>query len=157
MVTNMILHVPDETLRAISFDDPPRGDSLTIGRPRGPLAARPLFGLLYCFSWRDVRRTAECAVERTGLGYNDSGFRYPSDLDPCEESFEGVNVYDPLDDILVSLPAFEEVMSRFFRALIAGAEKHGDPVRSEPWWPEFVRLAEELAARVAKEAQGLSR
>ena len=157
MVTLMIPRVADEALRAISFDEPPGHRSLTIGFPTGPRAVEPLLAVLSrCSSlWREARRAAEGAVERTRSGVDDFGFVYLSDLDPCEEPFVGVSVDAFRDEILVSLPAFEEVMARFFRALISGAEKLGDSARSEAWWPELVRLTEKLEARVARAAQGL--
>ena len=150
----MMKPVDAEVLRAISFDGPSRGDSLTCGRPQGPQAARVLFDLLYGLRWGDVQLAALAVVTGTGIGLDEAGFRYPADLDPCEESFDGVNVYDPLDDIVVPHAAFEEVMARFFRALISGAQKLRDPVRSAPWWGELVRRTEELEARVAKAAPG---
>ena len=145
--------VDAEVLRAISFDGEPRGDSLTIGRPRGPEATRVLVDLLYGWRWGDVLRVMPAVDDAQGIGSNGSGFRYPYDLDPCEEPFEGVHVYDPLDEIVVPLTAFGEVIVRFVRALIAGAERLDHPVRSAPWWPELLRLADRLETGQDRAAQ----
>jgi hypothetical protein len=59
---------------------------------------------------------------------------------------------EPLSDDLVhsivSVPAFERLAARYFRALVDGAQAIDDPVTRQPWWPEFVAATEEIEHRV---------
>lgn len=73
-----------------------------------------------------------------------SGFLFPDDLDPGDESFEGVKVFDPLTTIYVSQDAFDRLLSRYFQAIIEGVTKYNKDEQKEDWWPEFANIAEQL-------------
>jgi hypothetical protein len=102
------------------------------------------------FGGRDLLYLANGVRHRRGIGKDDSGFRYPGDeLEPGEEPFENVDVYNPLGEAFVSVPAFERLAARYCRAIVEGARAIDDPVTRQPWWPEFVAATEEIEGRVS--------
>ena len=74
-----------------------------------------------------------------------SGFRFPNDLDADEESFDCVELYDPIDTIHISQGAFDRLMSRYIQTIIDGVTAHERPELREAWWPEIVAAARRLA------------
>ncbi len=70
-----------------------------------------------------------------------SGFRFPSDLDPDEEMFEGVELFDPIETIYVSRAAFDRLMRRYFDAIIEHVIAKQLPELYEDWWQDFVASA----------------
>jgi hypothetical protein len=78
----------------------------------------------------------------------ESGFRFPSDLDPDEEPFDGVELFDPIDTFYVSEAAFDRLMSRYFEVLVQGVTANQRPELAEPWWPGFAQSMHALTARV---------
>jgi hypothetical protein len=121
----------------------------SAGEILGPRELKVLMSSLDFFSWSQMPYVAAGVLDREGIGINGTGFRYPTDeLDPGEEPLEGVEVYNPLGEIQVTIPAFERLMARYFRALIMGAEEHNAAVTQQSWWPEFVRTTEKIEQRV---------
>lgn len=88
-------------------------------------------------------------LARHGRGAEYSGFTFPEDLDPGDEPFEGVELYDPIEAFHVSQAAFDRLMSRYFDVIIDAVTQEQGPELDEPWWPELVRIAGELRARLA--------
>jgi len=122
----------------------------SVGIVRGPATAGPVIITLKAFGWEAMPYAARAVTRGVGMSYDDAGFRYPGeDLDPGEEPFDGVQVHNPLGEATVSIPAFERLMLRYFRALITGAERLHDSVVEEAWWPEFVTLTNEWERRLA--------
>ncbi|HEU4326159.1 MAG TPA: hypothetical protein VFS21_23665 [Roseiflexaceae bacterium] len=99
--------------------------------------------------WSSLPSIARSASGQSDSGVNGSGFRFGQELDPGEEPFEGVELYDPLDQIYISRPAFNRLMLRFFEMIIRGATEHGHPLLQELRWPEFLAHAETLRGIVA--------
>ena len=85
-----------------------------------------------------------------------SGFRFQSDLDPDDEHFEGVEVFDPLDTIHISERAFDRLMARYFDVIVRGVTTHHLPEAREVWWQAFVantRLLEERIQNASARAE----
>lgn len=97
--------------------------------------------LLDVNSWDNVLFFAEGVGARHGRSINEKGFRYPDDADIGDEPLDGALVYDYFDRVVMSEGAFNRLMSRFFQALIAGAQETNDPVIGESWWGRFLKLA----------------
>lgn len=89
---------------------------------------------------------ARAVRDQENMGINGSGFRYAhNELDPNEEPFEGVEIYDPFDELYVTQEAFDGLMNGFFSALRKGAKK---ALAKEPWWKEFVDISLQIEKRV---------
>jgi hypothetical protein len=143
--------LPDEVVDAI-HTEPVCVDRFTrsVGIITGPDEALVPITTFNVLGWRDVPSFANGVRNRSSIGIDDAGYRYPgSDLDPGEEPFDDVDVYNPMGEVFVSVLAFERLAARYFRALIDGARKMGDPVLNQSWWPEFVGATEEIERRVA--------
>ena len=96
---------------------------------------------------------AQAVRDEENIGINGSGFRYAhNELDPDEEPFEGVEIYDPLGELYVTQAAFDGLMNRYFSALRDGATKQQAPVVQQPWWPDFLQIAQQVEKRVANGA-----
>ena len=99
-------------------------------------------------SWQHfVRFIAPGVLARHGRVAEYSGFQFASDLEPGDEPFEGVELFDPIDTLHVSEGAFDRLMSRYFDCIIEGVHAHGGPEAQQGWWPELVRLADQLRQR----------
>ena len=89
---------------------------------------------------------AKAVRNQENMGINGSGFRYAhNELDPGEEPFEGVEIYDPFDELYVSQEAFDELMNDFFLVLRKGAKNR---LAKEAWWKEFVDISQQIEKRV---------
>ncbi|MEA2672664.1 MAG: hypothetical protein QOG45_2884 [Chloroflexota bacterium] len=143
--------LPDDVVDAILAEPVTTQDPIrSVGRITGPHEALVPITTFDVFGWRDLLYLANGVRHRRGIGKDDSGFRYPGDeLDPGEEPFEDVDVYNPIGEVFVSMPAFERLAARYFRALVDGAARIHDPVTRQPWWPEFVAATEEIEGRVS--------
>ncbi|MEA2672665.1 MAG: hypothetical protein QOG45_2885 [Chloroflexota bacterium] len=146
-----VQRLDDEMLDSIVVDPRPSNMALrTIGNIESPVAARVVASVLDVFGWSSLMYLAGGVRDRQGIGKDGSGLQYPGDeLDPWDEAYDDVLVYDPLGEALVGLLAFERLVARYFRALVDGAERIHDPVTREPWWPEFVAATEEVERRVS--------
>jgi hypothetical protein len=144
-------HLPDEIVDAILVEPTRTQDPIrSIGRIVGPREAIVPVTTFDAFGWRSLMYLAGGVRDREGIAKDDAGFRYPGDeLDPGEEPFDDVDVYNPMGEVFVSVPAFERLAARYFRALVDGAEATDDPVTRQPWWPEFVAATEEIERRVS--------
>ncbi|MEH2048834.1 hypothetical protein [Nostoc sp.] len=101
------------------------------------------------FGWSDLLYIASGVGDQEGVGVDGTGFRYPTDeLDPGEKPLEGVEVYNPLGEVQVSIPAFERLMLRYFRTLISEAKKLNNPIVEQPWWKEFVAITKKIEQRL---------
>jgi len=143
--------LPDDIVDAIRTEPVHTGDPFrTVGRISGPHEALVPVTMFDVFGWRNMLYLANGVRHRSSIGKDDAGFRYPGyDLDPGEEPFDDVDVYNPMGEVFVSIPAFERLAARYFRALIDGAQRIDDPVVRQPWWLEFVAATEEIEGRVA--------
>jgi hypothetical protein len=100
------------------------------------------------FSWSELLYLATAVLDRQGIATDGTGFRYPTDeVDPGETPLEGVEVYNPLGEVQVSVHAFERLMTKYFRAVIAGAEANRNPALQEEWWPRFVDAVQAVSQR----------
>lgn len=98
-------------------------------------------------SWFALRYCAEAVAQRHGFSAGESGFEYPSDRDPGEETFDGVRLYAFDEEMFVSEAAFDRLMLRFFDAMNAQAKTTDPPVTAEPWWPEYEASVTAVRAR----------
>jgi hypothetical protein len=141
----------DEVLESIVVD--PLSSNMvlrTVGNITNPEPARVVASVLDVFGWSSLMYLVRGIRDRQGIGKDGSGLQYPGDeLDPWDEAYDDVLVYDPLGEALVSLPALERLAARYFRALITGAQRIHDPVLAQPWWPEFVAATEEIEKRAS--------
>lgn len=131
----------------IVWDD----DSLGGPGPRvvdAPPERRLLRDFLSRETWQQfVQFILPGALNHHGRVAEYSGFRFPSDLDPDDEPFEGVELFDPIDTLHLSEAAFDRLMSRYFDVIVQGVTENQRPELREPWWPRFVQGAQELSAR----------
>ena len=112
-------------------------------------------GTLNFFGLNKINYVASAVLDREGVGINEIGFRYPTDeLDPEEEPLQGVEIYNfSFGEIQLSVPAFEKLMARYFRAVIeetqkqVAIEKPEDNPTKESWWSEFVNATEQIEQR----------
>lgn len=101
--------------------------------------------------WSTLINIADAVSDQSDSGVNNSGFRFGEELDPGEEPFEGVELYDPLDQVYISRAAFNRLMLRFFDAIVQGVTVHQHPLLQEHWWPEFLGYVEKLRRVVSAE------
>lgn len=94
-----------------------------------------------------VRFIAAGVLEQHMRGRDYNGFMFPGDLDPGDEPFEGVMLWDPIDTVYLSAGAFDRLMSRFFDTVIDGVTRYQKPEVNEAWWPEFVAVARQIRMR----------
>jgi len=105
------------------------------------------------FSWRHwstLINVADCASSQSDCGINNSGFRFGDELDPGEEPFEGVELYDPLGQVYIGRATFNRLMLRFFDAIIQGATEHQHPMLQESWWSAFLSHVQTLRGIVER-------
>lgn len=145
--------IPDALVDSLAIEPASAGHPAHVtGDVEGAEELRILKGTLDYFGWSLMMYLASGVRDREGIGADGTGFRYPTDeLDPGEEPFDGVDVYNPLGEVLVGVSAFERLMARYFRALIVGAERHRDPVVRQSWWPEFVAATELIERRLQQD------
>ena len=121
----------------------------------GSLEIQVVTSSINFFGFSQLNYVASGVLDREGIDVNSTGFRYPTDeLDPGEEPLQGVKIYNPaFGEAQLSVPAFEKLMARYFRAVIKETQKQvaiekpeKDPTK-ESWWSEFVRATEQIEQR----------
>ncbi|MBW4448469.1 MAG: hypothetical protein KME38_16780 [Spirirestis rafaelensis WJT71-NPBG6] len=142
--------IKDSLVDSISLGTPSSVSSLKlITQISEPKELLILTSSLNFFSWSDLLYVASGVRDQEGVGIDGTGFRYPTDeLDPGEEPLEGVEVYNPLGEVQMSIPAFERLMLRYFRTIMSEAEKHNHPIVEQSWWKEFVVITEKIEQRL---------
>lgn len=116
-----------------------------------PPEARVIDDFLNTPFWGDrVRFIFSGVLERTGRISDESGFLFPSDLEPDDQPFEGVQMFDPLDTITLSDAAFDRLMSRYFRVVLDHAGRMRLPITQEAWWGAFAGAVPQIEARANK-------
>jgi hypothetical protein len=122
-----------------------------------PTELRILKDFLSTGHWqRFVQFIAPGVLARHGRGVECSGFLFPEDFDAEDfeeegvEPFEGVQLYDPIDTIHVSQPAFDRLMSRYFDTIVEAVQANRRPEAAEDWWPTFEGSARELRRRAER-------
>lgn len=99
--------------------------------------------------WSTLMYIAQAVRDEENMGINGSGFRYAhNELDPDEEPFEGVEIYDPLGELYLTPAAFDRLMNRFFSALRDGAIKQQAQIVQQSWWRNFIKNAKYVEKRV---------
>lgn len=116
----------------------------------GPQELMVATSSLNFFSVKDILYIASGVLDREGIDVNGTGFRYPTDeLDPGEEPLEGVEIYNPtFGEIQLSISAFENFITRYFRATIVEVEKQNDSVIQESWWSTFTEITTQIEQRI---------
>jgi len=105
---------------------------------------------LQFFNWNELNYIASGVWDREGIGINGTGFRYPTDeLDPNEEILEGVEIYNPLGEIQLSIDSFESLMLRYFQAIILEGTKINHSILQQSWWNDFIDLTQKIEARLS--------
>ena len=126
-----------------------RGSLRSMIQISGPNDLTILINSLSFFNWGVLFYIASGVCDGKGVAIDGTGFRYPTDeLDPGEEPLEGVEVYNPLGEVQVSVSSFEQLMLRYFRASISGAEQYNKSMLTHAWWNEFVAITETIGQRV---------
>ena len=128
--------IPDAALDAVTFTPNPGSTPLVRVEHYPDDVVGVLFGSQ---DWDHLRYWASALAGNSGGAFDGTGFALDTDeLDPGEEPFSGVQLFAPWgDEVLVSLPAFERLLARFYGAVVA-ATRPGDPAREQPWWPAFL-------------------
>ncbi|MEA2670303.1 MAG: hypothetical protein QOG45_523 [Chloroflexota bacterium] len=146
----MRIHLQDAVVDAISVEPTgvPQNGVRPIGRVSGPEEALPIIFTLDAIGWTELLYTANGVRDRKASDWDDVGFNYPSDIsEPDEEPFDGVEVHNPIFEVIVSEKAFDRLMARFFRVLVIGAGAARDPVITTDWWPSFLTIVKDLEKR----------
>jgi len=116
-----------------------------------PPELRVIKDFFYKSYWGEVISITRGIKKHYGVGMNDSGSRFPSDLDPDEEVFEGVELFDPKfdpkDEIYIDEKDFERLALKFFKAVIDGSTSH-QKLTKEPWWNEFISIVNQLESKL---------
>ncbi|MEH2077043.1 MAG: hypothetical protein V7K57_22025 [Nostoc sp.] len=113
-----------------------------------PPEARVIHDFLNTPFWGNrLRFIFSGVLERSGRISDESGFLFPSDLEPGDQIFEGVQMFDPLDTITLSNGAFDRLMSRYFRVVLDHAESTGLPITQEAWWGAFADATPQIEER----------
>lgn len=102
------------------------------------------------FSISDMLYIASGVLDRQGIDINETGFRYPSDeLDPGEEPLKGVKIYNPtFGKVQLNISTFENLMCRYFRAIIVETEKQNSNLKEKSWWSKFIEITEQIEQRL---------
>jgi hypothetical protein len=103
-----------------------------------------LASTLSIYTWNSVEKIYKAISEKYGYSYNDIGFTFPSEAMEWGEIIEGVKVYNPMGELILTEEIFEILISKYFRALISYADINKDPVKRSSWWLDFIRTAEFL-------------
>ena len=111
-----------------------------------PLKLRVIKDFFYRSYWGDVILIARGINNHYGVGINESGFRFESDLEADEEVFEGVELFDPIDEVYLEEKAFERLSLKFFKAVIEGSNFQAE-LSNQPWWTEFIAIVGQIEAR----------
>lgn len=111
-----------------------------------PPELRVIKDFFYKSYWGDIILIARGVNSHYGVGINESGFRFTSDLEPDEEVFEGVELFDPLDEVYIEEKAFERLVLKFFKAVIKGLT-FKPKLSKELWWNEFMTIVSQIEAK----------
>ena len=111
-----------------------------------PSKLRVIEDFFYRSYWGDIILIARGINDRYGVGINESGFRFESDLEPDEEVFEGVELFDPIDEVYLEEKAFERLSLKFLKAVIEGSNFQAER-SNQPWWTEFIAIVGQIEAR----------
>lgn len=117
-----------------------------------PAELRVIRDFLSCETWQHfVQFILPGALHHHGRLIEYSGFRFQSDLDPDDDPFEGVEMFDPIETIHISEGAFDRLMGRYFEVILHGVTLHQRPETHEEWWQGFVTSARALIDRIHNE------
>lgn len=108
-----------------------------------------LVSTLGFFNLDEISYLASAILEQEGISIDGTGFRYPTDeLDSREAPLEGVEVYNPLGGVQVSIPAFERLIARYLRTLITEVDNSNSSITKQTSWPDVVLMTEKIEQRV---------
>lgn len=143
----------DALIDRITFQPPARGSlhKIDVIAPEGHWITA---SVLQSISWFALRYCAQAVVQQHGFSDDESGVEYPTDLDPDEDTFEGVRMYSFDQEMFVSAAAFDRLMLRYFEQMKEIATHQDLPVLAEPWWPEYLANVEVVRKRVHEQASG---
>ncbi len=139
--------VSDQSIDSIKISPTDSTEALRLLQIQGSPELLVLTSALNFFNQSEMGQIASAILNREGIGIDGTGFRYPTDVEPGEEPLEGVEIYNPLGEIQVSIPAFERLMARYLRTLITEAKIVGF-IAKQTFWTEFVSMAEKIEQRV---------
>jgi hypothetical protein len=113
-----------------------------------------VWSALHSVSWSFVELVARSVESRFGTSWNDCGIRYPVEdrLDPGEEPFEGVEVYTPVSQCLVPQDAFERLMVRYLRTVVAAVHTNAHPDARTVNAADVAGIADRLERRLRDES-----
>lgn len=91
---------------------------------------------------------SEGIKDQQDIDFNEIGIQYAhDDLDPDEDEFEGIKIYNPLGETFIEEKAFDSLMLRFFTTIIESVEKYHQNVKASPWWNKFVENVKKIEER----------
>ena len=148
---------PDEIVDAIQLLWKPGPDDFLL-RARLPEDVRLVYPVLSSFpavlDWDEARMLAESAVHRRAVGSDMRSLSYPHSFDrvagisdTCPAAGDVLLSDGAGRDLHVSEPAFDRLLTRILDTLIAGAVGETLPETGTVWWPDFVELTRQIAAR----------
>jgi hypothetical protein len=105
--------------------------------------------LLQSISWFALPYCAEAVASQHGFSVEEAGFEYPTDLEPDEDSFEGVRLYAYDEEMFMSTAAFDRLMVRYFDKMTEIAEQRYPSVTVEAEWSDFPGYINIVRNRVA--------
>jgi len=142
--------IQDSKIKTLQVDwvDLPRHTGPRVIDPAGDLRVIREFLTRDPWQWF-IQFVIPGVVAHHGRVVEYSGFHFIGDLDPGDELFEGVQIFDPIDTIYVSEAAFEQLMSRYVAVIVNAVTERQRPEMNEPWWPELVANGRLLAERAA--------
>lgn len=138
--------LPPASVHAITLRYDPTFQCVHADGPAETRALRGVVGVLT--GRRTILQAAQAVLDRTGFGANDFLFRYPhpSQLDPGELPWEGVEVEAVHElDYVPELP-FEQLMARALRTFLDGVAA-GDKESDAAAWRELAEVVVQIEAR----------
>jgi hypothetical protein len=137
----------DSVLEQIEFSIPRENEpgKIKVTEPEGN---KIVASLLTSISWYGLSVCAKAVAQKHGFGVEECGFDYPTDLEPGDEVFEGVRLYDAFEDeMFVSEQAFDRFMLRYFDFMTNLAQEQGRKETGESWWGQYLTYVNTILER----------
>jgi hypothetical protein len=110
----------------------------------------PLHLFATSINWNNLDLFAYCAARSIGCGFEIAGSYYDDDLEPDEESFVGVKIWEITgESIVVSRQAFEGFCLQVLTLTKAIAQAENLSILDKPIWAEILDSQEMLRERLS--------
>lgn len=108
-----------------------------------------LNGFLGHLRWEDLDFFAMCIARGAGCGFDVTSTHYDNELEPNEEPFAGVKIYDDFEeDVVLSRQAYERFCLRVLDFAETVAKAEDQPILTQPVWSKIIADRECLRARL---------